>query len=244
MKNYDPYGIIGNGKVARHLKHYFDFLNIDYLCWSKRSIEPDSIDLPILLNSCKTILILIPDDAIEGFINEHLALTKHHTIVHFSGCLSLPNIHSTHPLITFSDQLYDLDTYKSIPFVCEKNSLDFKDIFPKLPNTNISISSADKPLYHALCVMGGNFSTILWQKIFSDFEYKLGISKEILYPYLSQTMQNLINSSDNVLTGPLARNDQKTINKNLSALESDPFQKVYSSFLSAYKPDQGGGSKT
>jgi hypothetical protein len=37
------------------------------------------------------------------------------------------------------------------------------------------------------------------------------------------------------LTGPLVRNDQKTLQKNLQALKHDPFEKIYENFILCYQ---------
>ena len=72
----------------------------------------------------------------------------------------------------------------------------------------------------------------LFQKLFSGLEQDLGIPKEAAYVYLQQTIFNL-EHTDNPLTGPLARKDNVTIQKNIDALQRrrDEFSDIYQAFV-------------
>jgi hypothetical protein len=236
------YGIIGNGKVAKHVCRYFELLGIPYRHWYRkmavnRLVADDHRQIQSVLKEmiepCHTVLLLISDSQIEPFIQANEFL-HNKTVVHFSGQLVSKAATGVHPLMTFSDKLYGLSEYKKIRFICEKGKKSFRELFPYLPNTYYTIEPDKKPLYHALCVMGGNFTTILWEKLFKDFSKELSLPPEAALPYLSQTTKNLSNLSESVLTGPLQRNDRDTIESNLKALEGDPYQAVYKSFVDAY----------
>lgn len=231
-----PYLIIGNGRLAKHISHYFDLSGIPYLNWYRKSNEP----LNSLLEKAHKILVLISDDEIENFISEHREGYEGKTWIHCSGLLSTPTAESAHPLMTFSDSLYDLETYKSIPFVTEKRRENFHDLFPELTNISFPIKSELKPLYHAWCVMSGNFTTILWQRFFDVLESDLGIYKKYAYPYLNKTVENL-EQSKSPLTGPLARGDKKVIEKNLMALKNEPFAEIYRAFVNTYNKMKESG---
>ena len=56
-----------------------------------------------------------------------------------------------------------------------------------------------------------------------------------LLPFLKQTMENIEKDYQNALSGPLVRNDHQTIADNINALENDPFQAVYKSFIHCYE---------
>ncbi|EKD71772.1 MAG: hypothetical protein ACD_46C00103G0013, partial [uncultured bacterium] len=131
-------------------------------------------------------------------------------------------------------------TYQSIPFILDHDAPSFSELLPGLPNSHVRLHKSLKAKYHALCVMSGNFSCLLWQKLFSDFEKELKLPREVAYPYLQQQMHNLIDNPTQALTGPLIRGDTKTIEKNLSALEGDPFKQVYESFIACYQQMKGG----
>jgi predicted short-subunit dehydrogenase-like oxidoreductase (DUF2520 family) len=171
------------------------------------------------------------DDQIENFIEENRAkLSRKITWIHFAGALSTPLAESAHPLMTFHDKLYNLETYRSISFVTEKGKRNFKELFPELPNQSLEIDSSKKNLYHAWCSMAGNFTSILWSEFFKKLESEFNIKKEAAFPYLMKITGNII-ENPKAVTGPIERGDKETINRHLHALEEDDFLKVYESFL-------------
>lgn len=228
-QNEVPYLIIGSGRLAKHISHYFDLSEIPYLNWYRKS----SKSLSSLISQSQKILVLINDDEIENFISQNKNEFEEKTWIHCSGLLSTPLAESAHPLMTFTNELYDLEAYKQFPFISEKGRKSFKELFPELKNTSFEIESELKPLYHAWCVMSGNFTTILWQRFFETFENSFGINKEYSFPYLKMISENLM-KSDLPLTGPLARGDKKVIEKNLLALQDEPFVEIYRSFVNTY----------
>lgn len=231
MRQVPNYAIIGNGRMAKHFKHYLNLLEIPYLHWSRTQDTPT---LKKIINSCERVLLLISDDAIEPFIAQHPEL-KSKKLIHFSGAHISEYAYTAHPLMTFSHDYYPLSTYQSIPFIIEAEGLSFESLLPSLPNTSYAIPRADKPLYHALCVLSGNFSCVLWEKTFREMQQRWGLPKSVLKPYLRQVSDNLLNAEGSVLTGPLVRNDEKTLANHLRALKDDPYQAVYQSFIKAYK---------
>lgn len=231
MKQVPTYAIIGNGRLARHFAYYFNLLKIPFLQWS-RSTHSKS-DLQNTASNASHILLLISDKAIEAFINDHPFLNNK-ILIHFSGSLITPLAFGTHPLMTFSNELYDLKTYEAIPFIYEENAPSFSDLFPQLPNPHYPLSSSLKPLYHTLCVMSNNFTTLLWQKFYQELSQTLKLPIDAIHPILQQTFHNLLNDPHSALTGPLARNDKSTISSNLNTLKNDPFHNVYKAFLETY----------
>ena len=224
------YLMIGGGKLATHLEHYFKHLKLDFI-----QVDPRAYDqAEKLALQSKTVLLAISDCAIEAYYNQHLKKYEL-DVVHFSGALSIKGMQSCHPLMCFTEDLYTLEKYLQIPFICEKGKKSFSEIFPKLSNPHFEIDPEKKALYHALCVMGGNFTTLLWQEVIENVEKKLGLAKEILFPYLEQTIINLKKDHKKALTGPLAREDQKTISKNIDSLEQNHLQQTYQNFVHLYK---------
>ncbi len=230
MRQVPTYLLIGNGRVSRHFQRYFSLLGLSFEVWSRE--QPQST-LLTSIEQATHILILIPDAAIEPFITENL-IGVNKSLIHFSGSLVSELAYGAHPLMTFSQDLYELEQYQQIPFVLDHNTPEFSEILPGLPNVSQRLDTALKAKYHAFCVMSGNFTCLLWQKFFNTLEAEFNLSPNIAYPYLKQQMQNLITNSNTALTGPLVRGDTKTIEKNLKALESDPFQAVYKSFVECF----------
>lgn len=231
MRQVPHYLIIGSGRVAAHIQHYFSLLSVPYSSWH-RTQSHSLLDEKI--PSATHILLLINDGAIETFIDEHL---QHSSAlkIHFSGSLVTDLAYGAHPLMTFAQQLYELPTYQAIPFVLDDNAPAFDELFPGLPNQHTRLRTSLKAKYHALCVMSGNFTCLLWQKFFNTLENEFNIPRTIAHPFLQQQMQNLMMQPQAALTGPLVRNDKMTIEKNIAALTSDPFQDVYKSFLACYQ---------
>jgi len=222
------YGIVGSGSLARHLLHYFSLLNIAHTHWCR---ENDSINaLEDLVKNSDVIMVLIKDDAIEAFIDANPIL-KQKRLVHCSGALTTSKAVGVHPLMSFGDDLYSYEEYKKIPFILEKGSVDFKKIFPQLENKYHYINKEDKALYHALCVMSGNFTSILWSKFFDEISSKFNLAPEVAHPYLESICKNLITNPQKAPTGPLVRKDLKTIEKNLKALSGGPFHGIYKAFV-------------
>jgi predicted short-subunit dehydrogenase-like oxidoreductase (DUF2520 family) len=216
------YGLIGRGRVATHLARYLELEGIPLIHWNR------GMDLrPGAALRCADILLLaISDDAIEPFIAANGEL-RDRPLVHFSGSLTTETAHGFHPLMTFGPEPYDLETYRSMAFVAEKAAPPFDTLFPDLCNTCALIETDLKPLYHALCVLSGNFTTILWSKAMQDFEQRLHLPREVLYPFLERTAANTLRQGSAALTGSLARGERGTVERDLEGLAGDPFREVY-----------------
>lgn len=219
--------IVGAGKLAKHLNHYLHLLELSPLCWD-RSQDPHLLKTKI--DEASHILLAISDAAIQGFYNQNLAGLDKKT-VHFSGALHFDEIMAAHPLMSFGPELYSLETYRRIHFVIT-GTPDLTSALPGVPNPFSLLPAEKKALYHALCVMGGNFPVILWQKMFSEFQ-KLGIPSQAGNIYLETILRNTLTNPMTALTGPLVRKDKKTVIKNIEALEGDEFQKIYWAFAKA-----------
>ena len=230
MRQVPEFGIVGNGRVARHFRHYLQLLGIPVSAWSRSEAGPSP---PDALRSCRTVLLLIRDEAIAPLVGAWPDL-RAKRLVHFSGSLVTPVAEAAHPLMTFGPDLYDLDAYRAIPFVLDAGGTPFAELLPGLPNPSYAIPAAQRPYYHALCVMAGNFSTVLWQKLFDELETRFDIPASAAHPYLARVAANLATDAGRALTGPLSRGDARTIAANLEALEGDPFQAVYSAFVRAH----------
>lgn len=231
MQQVPRYLIIGNGRVSRHFQHYFSLLQLSYLTWQR---SQPIFELHQALNSATHVLLLISDNAIKSFIENQLQ-NYQGIVMHCSGSLVIERAYGAHPMMTFNDNLYALQQYLAIPFVFDHDAPAFAELFPGLLNQHVRLHKALKPKYHALCVLSGNFSCLLWQKLFTTLEQEFDIPHSMAHHYLTQQTQNLLTDPHNALTGPLVRGDSHTLTKNLLALESDPVQNVYQSFVAYYQ---------
>ncbi len=223
------YGLVGRGRVASHMAHYLELEGQQVTRWRRGFQHPPAESL----SDTDIILLAISDNALDGFIADNPAL-RDRPLVHFSGSRVVNGAHGLHPLMTFGPEVYDLEFYRSIPFVEERGDLGFKDLFPHLRNPSWAIDPDDKPLYHALCVLAGNFTTILWAKAMEEFESRLGLPRDVLRPYLERTAVNTLDQGREALTGSLARGDRETIARDLEGLDGDEFREVYLAFTHAF----------
>ena len=139
--------------------------------------------------------------------------------------------------MTFADDLYDLDSYQSVPFMLE-TGLSVSELFPDLPNPNFAIMSEDKARYHALCVMAGNFPQMLWKGVSDRFEQQIRSACRHAEPLFGKGQPILCKAPESALTGPLVRNDQQTIDRNIHALGDDPLQDLYRAFIHFYQSNE------
>jgi hypothetical protein len=231
------YLLVGRGRLSRHLQHYLAMESIPFEVWDRSSAEP----FESMLARAGAVVVLISDDAIEPFLARR-ATGDRPPWIHCSGSLTTPLADCAHPLMLFGDELYDHATYRRIPFVTERGRRSFPELFPGLANPHSEIDPGLKGLYHTLCTMGGNLSTLLWMKVFEDAEGRLGLERELFYPYLEQVTRSLMVSAD-PLTGPLARGDERTVARHLAALVGDPFEGVYRAFVAAYRAERGARAR-
>jgi predicted short-subunit dehydrogenase-like oxidoreductase (DUF2520 family) len=137
--------------------------------------------------------------------------------------------------MTFTQDLYDLETYRKMPFVSSSRK-SAAELLPGLPNEVHHISSENKAYYHALCVMSGNFTTLLWQKMAQGLA-QMGLPEGIETAYRSQIFKNISHDLAHALTGPIARKDLATVLRNDKALQNDSYREIYRAFVSAHYPE-------
>jgi predicted short-subunit dehydrogenase-like oxidoreductase (DUF2520 family) len=239
------YAIIGGGRLARHFSEYFRLLEIPHSRWARnRSPSLNTLEIPDAgqrlrgtVNRAERVLILVSDDAIAPLLKQYPFLHEKQ-LIHCSGAVSLPGLAGAHPLMTFADHLYELEDYRTIPFILEAG-YRFSDLLPGLPNPHYTINAEDKARYHAMCVMAGNFTQILWKGISDRFERQFGWSEAVSHAYLERVAGNFIRNPVAALTGPLVRNDQQTIERNIRSLDGDPLQDLYHAFIRFYQAHEG-----
>ena len=241
MKNY---AIVGGGRLARHFSEYFRLLEIPHTRWTRdRRSSFNTFEIPDAgqrlketVGKADVVLLLVPDKAIAAVLKKYPFLHEKQ-LIHCSGSMSIPGVAGAHPLMTFAEELYEIETYQKLPFVIEKGA-SFTRLFPGLPNPHFVMNVEDKSRYHAMCVMAGNFSQILWKAVAWRFEQQFELPAETLRPYLAQVAENFIQAPESALTGPLTRNDQQTIDRNLDSLADDPLQDLYAAFVRFYQQEE------
>ena len=236
-KTPQHYLILGSGRAVSHFVHYLALLGLPFSQWSRRLEPVPGKLLKSRLQAATHVLALVSDGAIEELVRQAKALENSPSItwIHCSGSLVTTEAIGCHPLMTFSpSRKYDLETYRSMAFIVDKGAPLFSTLMPGFPNPHYRIDPAKKALYHALCVLSGNFTALLWNKLFNELEGKMLIPKHAALPYLRAVCANLEASPETALTGPLVRGDGATIQRNLESLAQDPYSDVYEAFVRAY----------
>ncbi|MCK6599296.1 MAG: DUF2520 domain-containing protein [Bdellovibrionaceae bacterium] len=237
--------LVGDGKLATHLKRYFHLLDIP--CSQVSRSKHSTAQISEKIKKAKIILLAISDRAIESFYKEFYltGVSYGQFWVHFSGALTVHGVIACHPLMSFSTRLLTLNEYKKIHFVVSASSnrlnvfqkLNLRNIktmsglIPGLKNTASYLSDQKKSLYHAHCVMAGNFPVILWSQALKEFR-KMKVPEDAFLFYLQKNLENFLSLKEMALTGPLQRKDKVTIQKNISALgKNSPGAKLYKAFV-------------
>ncbi len=223
LKNFSIL-LIGNGHVAQHLGYYLKLKNIPFQTWNRK--QPSS-DLELRLKWATHVWLAVSDAAIEDL--SKLAL-KGQLWVHFSGRVVCDQTLALHPLMTFGDELYDLETYQSIPFVADRE-LGALNPLPGLKNPIQFVEPRLRSLYHAYCSLTNNLTYLLWQELQERFSLDLALPRESLEPIILQTAKNAV-ASNNRFTGPVSRREWATVTEHLKALSEKPeLQDMYLAYL-------------
>jgi hypothetical protein len=227
--------IVGNGKAAKHLSFYFNNIGYHILSWHYKI--NDFSDLNTKFNRCTYCFILIKDDALQKFTQDY-DFIKSDKSFHCSGSRSIEGVRCIHPLMTFSENLYEKDFYKKIHWAIFEENKCLRDYILYLPNPYFYVKFEQKNFYHAMCVMSGNFTQLLLQQVLFQWQETLHLNQESLQPYLQMTLEKFWNIGPHGLTGPLARKDYGTIKKHLRDLNSTPLFDLYKSFLKLYLTEE------
>ncbi|WIO73327.1 DUF2520 domain-containing protein [Porticoccaceae bacterium LTM1] len=194
-------------------------------------------------------LIATPDSEIANAaqqLADAAVVTKGNVVFHCSGALPssilapLGNagakIASAHPIHSFADPQRSLGTFKGT-FCAVEGDQSAQDIliplFEKVGARTFSLSSENKPLYHAATAVASNYLVTLLHTAASMLE-KAGMQRkqalEMLEPIVLQTASNTCQKdSVDALTGPIARGDVGTIEQHLKAIasQSPEFDSLY-----------------
>ncbi len=224
--------LIGSGRLARHLDHYFTKASIPHLAWN----EPRKPVPPALAKASTHLWVLVSDQALPAVCGALRAEHPGIPVLHSSAACAIPDAITVHPLMTFGPDLYPLASYQETPLTLFKEELAgapeiLRSLQAVLPNPVSVISGADRARYHATCVMLSNFSLLLWEAAFRAGGISDLIPVARAEPILNQTLKNFVAHGISSLTGPLVRGDHDTIDTHLRAMGSTPESRLYRAFL-------------
>ena len=225
--------IIGSGRLARHLQHWAQLSSLAQILMWDRHQDPHLIRRQ--LNQCTHVWLAISDKAILPFYEQYIEGFDH-IVVHFSGALSDPRIYGAHPMMSFSHDLLEDGVYPKIQFAVD-HDIELSKLLPGFKNPFFKIAPQDKALYHALCVVAGNFPQLLWKSSESLFS-KLNVPESASQLYIQQVTQNYLMSGASAVTGPLVRNDQKTLELNQQALANTQLAEIYAAFVKEFSNEK------
>lgn len=238
------FAILGDGRLARHLRHYLELEGHTTSAWARNARsrfnshkQPDAEQrLRQTIGGADRVLLLVTDDALASLLRQYPFLHQYR-LIHCAGALSIPGVTGAHPLMTFGHTLYEAADYQAIPFMIEEGQ-GFAELFPGLPNPSYVIAAEHKALYHALCVVAGNFPQLLWRSVTTQLQADMNVPPGALSAYLQRSLDNFINDPDGALTGPLARQDQSTLQRNRAALGSTPLGGLFEAFVAFHRETQ------
>lgn len=230
------YAIVGDGRLARHLTHYFRRAGLEVATWSRRDQQATGRRLSDAVADAAVVLLLINDDAIVPFVEAHPELGGR-TLVHCAGALVAPGLVGLHPLMTFGPELLPLAAYQAVPFVGDRGRPGLRDLFPTLPNPSYAVDPAHRALYHALVTLAGNLTPVLWERLVIAVTEELGLPREVIGPYFDAVVARCRGPLPFAATGPITRGDRATIRAHRAALEGHPLAPVYEGFVRALRPE-------
>lgn len=243
-------GFIGAGKAGCTLGKYFVEGNISVAGYYSKNVTSAKLaaeftntgyfeKLEDIVSVSDAVFITTPDGVIQDIWNsiKNYSL-KGKCICHCSGAMSsliFSGInqmgafgYSIHPLFAINDKLQSYRDISKAYFTIEgsKEYLEYwTEIFSKLGNKVRIISSDKKVLYHSAAVCASNLVTGLFKMasdIMEDCGFDRESSEEALMPLF---VNNCLKLSDvgvkDALTGPIERNDVKTVADHINKLPQD-----------------------
>lgn len=242
-------GFIGAGKVGFSLGRYLISNGVcvtGYYSKSPKSAKSAAdftntktySSLKNILKDSDTLFITVPD-AVIGEVWEHMKNLdiKNKKICHCSGSISSAAFfdaenrgafaYSIHPLCAVSDKYSSWRNLKAAMFTIEgsqKYLYKMQELFKSFGNEVIIINTVKKPLYHAGAVTASNLIIALLdlsREIFGQCGFDEKNAQKAVLSLFKGNADNIVNFGlVNSLTGPIERNDVKTVEHHLENLNS------------------------
>lgn len=239
-------GFIGAGKAGTSLGLWLHQNGIPISGYFSRSVESSRkaavltassvcLDLETLLETSEMVYLTTPDDVIPSVAEEishclpRLQTNQTQFFIHMSG--SLPSdvlscigtsVASSHPMITISSRQTDLSEAFFTLEGEKKTVAVLSALFRQCGNRTARIQTGKKALYHCAASMASNLMVALADLSVRKLE-ECGFERQQAMALLSPLMRGNIDAVCQsgpaaALTGPLERNDIKTVAKHLDSL--------------------------
>jgi len=230
--------IIGFGKTGSHLYYALKSSKLKpKLSTVKNSRQRLSFKK---LNEADIIFICTEDDKISAAVKKLAAAKtdlRGKIIAHTSGVYSSDELISLkklkletasfHPVQTFENNAKGKSgRFKNIYIAIDgtaKSCAVLKKIASSIGSKTLIIDKKFKTLHHICCVISSNFLITNLSYIEDIYRQKIGFNNlnffNIYMPLIIQTLSNISNKgTDIALTGPVARNDIRTVKKHIDEL--------------------------
>ncbi len=233
------YLIFGPGRVGTNMAHYLEHLGHIVVLVGRAEAERDQQRCMGLIKEADIIGVAIPDDKLSVWFDQWGQLVAGKCIIHFSGALTVDGMKSFHPLYSFPKSVLPVATMEKIAFACPVGGPTFSTIFPSAVNPHFEIADHDRARYHALAVLSGNLASYIWNQTAEEFSTLIEETpEEILKSYLGSIVDRFVENPTASLTGPVARRDRQTVEKNLDGLANNAnLKKLYEAFLDTAWPE-------
>jgi len=195
------------------------------------------------------VFITTPDPQIEN-VSDSIAplIRKGQYVFHTSGSLSSAVLKSVaaqgavigslHPLTSISDPVRGASQFDGAYFCVEgvPKAVKFgKKVARRLGGKSFSISTANKPLYHAAAVTAAGHVTALFD-VAVEMLTKCGLSGEearkIFFPLTESAIKNLRHQTpEDALTGTFARLDIDTFERHLASMHQSLAPEIVDIYL-------------
>ena len=187
------------------------------------------------VDSADIVFVTTPDDEVPEVVSE-LKWRSGQGVIHCSGVDSLDVLQKAktdgaqvggfHPLQTFASVRHAIENLPGSTFAAEAEEpllSTLRNMAHSLEGNFVVLGLGDKALYHAAAVIACNY-TITLMKMATDLWKSFGVTTDEATKALLPLLKGTINNIENVgipdcLTGPIARGDTETVEKQLQALE-------------------------
>lgn len=240
------------GKSLARLWHEHELLSVKQIFTTSQHTAQSAVDFVgagtahaqlVDIEPTDFILIAVPDGQIQAVSDSLHALTldmQNTVIFHCSGAVSSvvlnklidrgASIASVHPIKSFANPESVVTSFEGTFCGVEGEQVALAALLPLFSGLGgkcVNIDAEKKALYHCAAVFTNNYLVSLVESAQRLYQLS-GIDREqsmqLMAPMLRETCENVIKLGTlESLTGPIARGDNPTIEKHLSALkEVDP----------------------
>lgn len=183
------------------------------------------------LRSVEIVLLCVPDreipDAAATLAQRLPASAPDVLVGHCSGASALGALEpipsrarfSLHPLMTVTDEdghVLDGAT-AAVAGATEEGLAAARELASSLGMTPIEIDEDDRAAYHAAASMASNFLVTL-ESAAERVARSAGLDRQALLPLIAQTLSNWAVDGSAALTGPIARGDAATVERQREAV--------------------------